>query len=107
MIDLDFNFDFARYGSEASELSLLVVVVGGVELCVLVGQLDGPDEKVVLLVRGVGNPGSAGARSNPTRVVCMIENTQEEQKPFFFLNLQTGVYILQNTMVVEEGENGC
>ena len=84
MIDLDFNFDFARYGSEASELSLLVVVVGGVELCVLVGQLDGPNEKVVLLVRGVGNPGSAGARSNPTRVVCMIENTQEEQKPFFF-----------------------
>ena len=43
VIDLDFNFDFARYGSEASELSLLVVVVGGVELCVLVGQLDGPD----------------------------------------------------------------
>ena len=53
VVDLDLDFNLAGDAAESAELSLLVVVVRGVELRVLVGQLDGRDEQVVLLVRGV------------------------------------------------------
>ena len=39
VIDLDFDLDFTRDGSESAELAFLVVVVGRVELGVLVWQL--------------------------------------------------------------------
>ena len=48
MVDLDLDFDLARDGPEPSELALLVVVVTGVELGVLVGQLDRGDQEMVL-----------------------------------------------------------
>ena len=48
MVDLDLDLDLAGDGSEAAELSLLVVVVAGVELRVLIGQLHGGDQQVVL-----------------------------------------------------------
>jgi len=41
VVDLDLDLDFARDRTEPAELALLVVVVWGVELCVLIGQLDG------------------------------------------------------------------
>ena len=54
MVNLNFNLNLSAHRPETAELALLVVVVGGVELGVLVGKLDGADEQVVLLVRGVG-----------------------------------------------------
>ena len=49
VINLDFDLDLAADGSETSELSLLRVVLGGVELGVVVGQLYGGDDEVILL----------------------------------------------------------
>ena len=40
MVDLDLNLNLAADRAEPAEFSLLVVVVGGVELGVLVGELD-------------------------------------------------------------------
>ena len=70
VVDLYLYLDLARHGAEPSELSLLIIwkkelnsllqetgwltVVRGVKLSVLVGQLDAGNEKVVLLVAGVG-----------------------------------------------------
>ena len=48
MVDLDLDLNLAGDGAESAELSLLVVVVAGVELGVLVGQLHGGDQQVVL-----------------------------------------------------------
>ena len=53
MVDLDLDLDLAGDGAEAAELSLLVIVVAGVELGVLVRQLHGRDQQVVLKWRGI------------------------------------------------------
>ena len=53
MVDLDLNLDLAGHRAKAAELALLIVIVGGVELRVLVGQLHAGDQQVVLLVASV------------------------------------------------------
>ena len=53
MVNLNFNLNLSAHRPETAELALLVVVVGGVELGVLVGKLDGADEQVILLIARV------------------------------------------------------
>ena len=55
VVDLDLDLDLAGDGAEAAELSLLVVVVAGVKLRVLVRQLHGRDQQVVLKSEMEGN----------------------------------------------------
>ncbi|CAG5078731.1 Protein of unknown function [Cotesia congregata] len=54
VVDLNLDLNLSADGAEASKLSLLIVVVGGVELGVLVRELDAGYQEVVLLVGGVG-----------------------------------------------------
>ena len=53
VVDLDLNLKLARDRAKPSKLSLLIVIMGGVKLGVLVGELHAGNQQVVLLVARV------------------------------------------------------
>ncbi len=53
MVNFDLYLNLARNTAKAAKLALLIVIMRGIELGILVGQLDRADKKVILLVRRV------------------------------------------------------
>ena len=51
MVNFDLYLNLARNTAKATKLALLIVIMRGIELGILVGQLDRTDKKVILLVR--------------------------------------------------------
>ena len=79
VVDLDLDLNLAGDRAKAAKLALLVVVVGGVELGVLVGQLYTSDQQVVLLVARVRSKDQPcrGNLSNSSAFIC-IETLQSK-----------------------------
>lgn len=75
VVNLYFDFNFARDGSEAAKFALLVVVVAGVELKVFVGQLDAGDEQMVLFV------GRVSAENQAVDCVVLAFGTSNVRQP--------------------------
>ena len=72
VVDLDLDLNLAGDRAEAAKLALLIVVLGGVELGVLVGQLYTSDQQVVLLVARVRSKDQPCRRNlgNSSAFIC-------------------------------------